>query len=70
VRVDHTTVINLVLFDLDTGQRVNRWRIYSRGERYYGIAGVFPIIVYSDTAGSACEELDEALERAVEGASG
>ena len=70
VRVDHTTVINLVLFDLDTGQRVNRWRIYSRGERYYGIAGVFPIIGYSDTAGSACEELDKALERVVEGASG
>ena len=66
VRVPHNTVIRVDVFELENGNLLQRIRASSQGDRYYGLAGVFPIFVYSDTAGSACEALHLTIAEVIE----
>jgi hypothetical protein len=59
--VGHRTDLRVDLFDLGTGEWIQNFTVNSWGKRSYGIVGIVPVYAHSDTAGSACDALDEKL---------
>ena len=61
VKSPQQTRLYVTAYELADGKLIDTLIVTSAGNSYYGIAGVFPIAVYSDTAGAACHMLSEEL---------
>lgn len=59
VKSPQQTRLYVTIYELSDGKLVDTLIVTSAGNSYYGIAGIFPIAVYSDTAGAACSNLSE-----------